>query len=219
MMNMQVKPVIAELLGTFLLGLTVASIAWGGRNIVAANGYLYAPAIIGGIVGLLVYVLGSVSGAQFNPAVTLGLWAVKKLESIQALAYVVAQLIGAVLGLRLGAYLLDVKDVIELVRPETMNGNQFFGELLGAFILTFVVTKVAMGRVHAAAGGLAIGAALMLAITLASLHSAGVLNPAISIAFGKTAFTDMAWLLYVVGPLLGGVIGSFAAKLLDTDEK
>src|SRR3954467_15875906 len=81
---------VAEFLGTGVLTLAVLSVQR------SQLGLAYFVAIAAGItVVLLTYVFGGVSGAQMNPALTLGLWTARRVKTVPALTYLVAQLLGA----------------------------------------------------------------------------------------------------------------------------
>ena len=202
------KPVLAEMLGTFLLALTI------GTSVLAIGAYtgyevLYPPVAIGGLVGLLVYCIGPVSGCQLNPAVSLALFVVRKISAMKLGAYVIAQLIGAWLGFALVRYMMGVIPSA----PAEVTGIAMAGEALGAFVLLFAITRVVLGRVPDAASGLVIGGSLALAISLSMFASGGVLNPAIALALGAKS------VVYYVAPLIGAVLGSLAAVCLEDSEK
>jgi len=163
---------------------------------------LYVPAAVGGIVGLMVYWFGAVSSANFNPAVTIGLWLLGKLKVQQVALFLIAQLLGALAGLVLVKYFVTILPQA----PQATDLASFLAEALGAFILMFTVAKAAMGEIPGGLGGVAIGAALALAITLTQLVSGGVLNPAIALALGARQ------LPYLLGPIVGGLVGAAAAR-------
>jgi glycerol uptake facilitator protein len=140
-----------------------------------------------------------VSGAHLNPAVTVGLWSVRKIKAPEALAYIAAQLVGAVLAQFLFQYLMGGLPPITVAHGWAVA----LAEALGAFFLVFAVSAVVHGKVHQAASGLVVGGSLLLGILLASLISNGVLNPAVAI--GIRSFS----LAYMIGPLAGAVVAVF----------
>lgn len=183
----------AELLGTFILTF----------SILGSITQQTPTSIIAGITLLLiVYMLGGISGAHVNPAVTAGLWAVKKISSVDATFYILAQCIGA-----FAAQFLFL-GFVGLVPPviTTLAWMPAIGEAFGAFLFVLGVSSVAFGRVHRAASGLTIGLALFVGILAASLLSNGILNPAV--ALGIRTFS----LPYLLGPIVGGIL---AAKLYE----
>lgn len=200
----------AELLGTMLLAATagLATIAHLGL----INGYtsLYIPFAVGAVVMVLVYLLGSVSGCHLNPAVTIGLFAFRKISLTQLVSDLVAQFIGAWLGVQLIVALIGIGPSA----PVYVNSAASTGELIGAFVLVFAVASVVIGQVKAELSGVVIGAALMIGLTLSMATGAGVLNPAVATAFGAPMGVT-----YLLMPLLGGLIGTAAAILFNSNKQ
>src|SRR3954462_5930215 len=119
------KKLLAELLGTFALTLVVG-LSLAGALPVAT------PVIAALTVGLFVYTVGSISGAHLNPAVTVGIWSVRKIGIADAAGYIIAQLIGA------GIALFVIKAVaspLPLMGPSGMPA--LWGEVLGSFFFVF----------------------------------------------------------------------------------
>lgn len=187
----------AELLGTFLLALMV-------RLSLGSNFPVPTPVIAGLTLGLVVYVLGPVSGAHVNPAVTLGLAAIRKISLNDAGVYIAMQLIGGFLAMIVGNALTGAH--IALNAGGTVEIG--IAEALGAAILVLGVSSVVFGKTPKDASGLAIGTALTLGALAASTVSNGVVNPAVALGIGSLSIP------YVVGPLLGGVVAAFGYRAL-----
>lgn len=190
----------AELVGTFLLTMAVA-----------ASGALPTPLTAGLTLMVLVYLLGPVSGAHINPAVTLGLYTLRKISFRHALGYIIAQLLGAFIASLLLA------QMIELVTAPPISGTEgSIAELLGTFVLAFAVARVVLGHVTADTAGLTIGLALLLGITVASIGSLGVINPAVSLGLGlfdpATPGFGVNLVVYLLAPLVGGFLGAQACE-------
>jgi len=183
----------AELLGTFILTFAVLG---------SLTQQTPTSIIAGLTLLLLVYMLGGISGAHVNPAVTAGLWIVKKISSVDATFYVLAQCVGA-----FAAQFVFLGFIGQVPPAVTaLEWMPAIGEAFGAFLFVLGVSAVAFGRVHRAASGLTIGMALFIGILAASLLSNGVLNPAV--ALGLRMFS----VPYLLGPLVGGIL---AAKLYE----
>jgi aquaporin Z len=187
----------AEALGTFALTFVVL------LSTVFAMPYS-TPVMAAGTLGLFVYLIGGLSGAHLNPAITIGLLSVNKMRVSDAFFYVIAQFIGAIIALIL-LYLLTGEST----------GIGFENDLLvaafeamGTFVLAFGISSVVLGKIHPAASGLAIGGSLFIGIYLASVVSNAVLNPAVALGIGS--FGPM----YVLGPIVGSVAGFWASHLL-----
>lgn len=189
------KKYIVELIGTFALTLIVA-LSLAGMFPVST------PVLATLTLGLFVYTIGNISGAHINPAVTLGAWSIKKIETKDALLYIIAQCIGAGIAMMIVS---KVGNVAVLTVSNT--GLVFFAELLGTFFFTFGIASVVYGKNHQAVSGAVVGFSLLLGISIAVLlGSNGVLNPAVAFGIGSLN------VVYVLGPIIGSVLGMQAYK-------
>ncbi len=155
-------------------------------------------------VGLFVYSVGHVSGVHINPAVTIGVWSIGKIGNRDAFLYLVSQFIGASLALLfMGA---TITATVLTVADSSVIG---LAELFGTFLLAFGIASVIYGKAPSSLSGVVIGGALLLGIAVAVLlGSNGMLNPAV--AFG----TGSLGIMYVLGPIIGAVLGMQAYKRL-----
>lgn len=187
---------LAEFLGTFALALAVGLSVSGALPVAA-------PVMAALTLGLFVYTIGNISGAHLNPAVTLGVWSLRKISAQNALSYIVAQLVGAY------AAWLTVSAATSSAMPVLASGSPaLWGEILGAFFFVFGVAAVVQGKIAANLSGAVIGFSLFLGISLASPFSAGVLNPAVAVGLNAFSFP------YIVGPLVGAVLAMWAFRFL-----
>lgn len=184
------KKYIAELVGTCILALAVSFS-------LAQSFPVPTPVIAGLTLGLLVYSIGPISGCHINPAITLGLWAIKKIERKDAINYIIAQFIGALLAYFIAQVLITHPASITI----TNTGLVGTMELVGALVFAFGVAAVATGKTPQDASGLVVGGSLLLGISIASFASNGILNPAVALGIGSFS------LMYLIGPLIGGVLG------------
>jgi MIP family channel proteins len=222
---------IAELIGTFLLVLFVALIVS-----VYARGGISTPefAVIGllhaFVLMMLIQTLGGVSGAHFNPAITIALLSVRKIRPNEAVVYLFAQVVGAIAAAGLAKLILDELpggpnlgnvSVSSLLAGKTLLGA--LCELTGTFALVWAVMGAAVNpRGNPDWAGWVIGATLGFGVLVfAPLTGAG-LNPARSLGpaivqgefvggFGKFV------VVYIVGPALGGLLAAIGYKLLVLD--
>jgi len=186
---------IAEALGAFALTLTALFSLQNGMPMGVAALTL----------GLMVYILGPISGSHLNPAVTLGLWSVKKINNIDAAAYIFAQFVGAVIAM------LIIGQIFALpVLPVDDTMKIALAEMLGTFFLVFAYGGVISKLVPEDMSGLTIAGSLLLGFILAATMSNGILNPALALALRSFNIA------YVVGPIIGGVIGAWALKGLNS---
>lgn len=198
---MHLNKYLAEAIGTFVLALAV--------GLSLAKGFpVPTPVVAGLTLAMGVYTLGGISGAHFNPAVTLALWSIKKISSVEGLFYIVAQLAGAGLAILGRAILVDPDSIV--TAQNTVHAAAT--EALGAFLLVWGVSAVVHGKVHQAAAGLTIGSSLLLGILLASVGSNGVLNPAVALGIGSLN------LAYVLGPITGAVVAAWGYRALSAKD-
>lgn len=188
------------------------------------------------------YALGHLSGGHFNPAVTLGLVAGGKFEPGKVLQYIVAQVVGGLVGgliiyaIASGRSGFDITDVAGTFATNGYGDFSPGGYSLGAVflaevVLTAVFLIVILGatakRAAAGMGGLAIGLALTLIHLISIPISNTSVNPARSTAqavvaaiFGDGATTPISQLwMFWVAPIIGAVVGGVIHRsLLDTDD-
>lgn len=200
---MKPKALAAELFGAFSLTAAV---------LISINNPAFpipTPVIAGLTLGLFVYTIGPISGCHINPAVTISLALIGKIEIPAAVGYIVAQFVGAGIALGLGATLFPAPQEVIAVNSASVG----MAEALGALIFLFGIGSVVIGRVPAAMSGIVIGGSLSLGVHFAAHASNGVLNPAV--AFGIGSFS----LAYVWGPILGGAVGAILARFLELKDE
>ncbi len=210
---------IAELLGTLFLVFVVGTVvtlfvasspdAQTGSDF-AVIGLVHAFMLFG-----LIMAFGAVSGGHFNPAVTLAAAVQRKIDPVDAVVYVLAQLSGAVLGaLLVKGLLLDEGRALGYGNPEVsglLSGNfaGFVVEGLGAFLLVLVILAVAMNpRARQEWAPFAIGSTLGFAVMIFGPLTGGSFNPARW--FGPALIGDgidgSDLLVYVLGPIVGAAL-------------
>lgn len=175
-MNRMFVPALSEFVGTFFLALAALS--------VPAPFTIFA---VGIVLLVAVYVMGPISGAHLNPAVTVGLIAARQFPFGDGILYIVAQIAAA----------LVAKVVISQRWIGTWGSHSSAGivaEFIGFGILMLAVAAVTEKRVTAAGSGVAVGPALMAGLFI----SGGVLNPAVAIAMGLTT-SPAVWITPLSG--------------------
>ena len=200
-----VKVLFAEVIGTFWLALAVFvfSAYAGSPGYVA----LYVPAAIAAAYGVLVALFGPLSGGHFNPAVSLGWLALRRMRLSMAAAYILAQVVGAFLAALLFRYLSGNTPLVN----HGTDLRAFLAEALASALLVWIVVAANFGTVFSIVPGFAAGIGLFVALSIAQAFSGGILNPAIAIASGSYG------LAYVVAPILGGVIGALLARIFHSE--
>ncbi len=161
-------------------------------------------------LGLFVYTIGHVSGCHINPAVTAGLWSLKKISHQDAAFYIVAQFAGAYGAMMLASSLFGAGDLDLTVGTGLEIGA---AEALGMILFTFGIAAVVYGKAAESMGGLVIGGSLFLGIVIASTVSNGVLNPAVALGIGSFN------MMYLLGPIVGSIIGMWLYRCACTSDK
>lgn len=231
---MNTRKYAAEAIGTFWL-----TFAGCGSAVIAAAfpqvgiGLLGVSLAFGLTVVTMAYAIGHVSGAHLNPAVTVGLAAGGRFPKAEILPYIVAQVVGAVVGAAVLYVIARGAPGFDLAGGFASNG---YGEhspgkypLLSAFLIEFVLTAVFLfvimsathGKAPAGFAPLAIGLALALIhlvsipITNTSVNPARSTGPALFV--GGWALSQL-WLFWVA-PILGGVVGAVTYRWLSEEPR
>ncbi|RUT04294.1 aquaporin [Dulcicalothrix desertica PCC 7102] len=198
----------AELFGTFILifvgtgAIVVNSISQG---VITHVGVSF---VFGAVVTALIYSLGHISGAHFNPAVTLAFWTSGFFPRRYVLPYILAQLVGAIMAS--GLLLISFGKVGNLGATLPLNGNwlqSFILETVLTFILMFVIFGAALDkRAHSNLAGLAIGLTVGVEATCMGPITGASMNPARSFSPALMAGIWQHQWLYWVAPILGAQI-------------
>ncbi len=186
--------VVAEFLGTGVLTLVIVSVQ---RSTI---GIPYFVGLAAGLAaGLLMLVFNRASGALLNPALTLGMWTARRIKTVPAIAYIAAELLGGYLAGLLYRYF--VGGTMASLNHE-FSSRVLVAEAVGAAIFALAAAAAAYNTLLESKKAALYGGGLAIGIIAASSASAGILNPAV--ALGANAWT---WTTYVLGPVLGGLIG------------
>jgi MIP family channel proteins len=209
------RALVAELVGTFMFVFIGAGSIVIDTYTHGALGLLGIAVAHGLALSIVISICMGISGGHINPAVTAGLWLARKIDTVPAIRYVAAQLLGAVLaGFLLRAlYPGDVGAAVHLGTPALAPGViPFVGLVLEAiltFFLMLAVLGTAVDSIAPKIGGFGIGltvAADILAggpITGASMNPARSFGPALA-----SGYWDFHW-LYWIGPLAGALAASW----------
>lgn len=152
---------LGELLGTFVLAVVALTIG--------------QPLLVGLTLVVLVFGFMAISGSHLNPAVTFGLWSVKKIETIKAIFYWLAQFIGGLLALFVMHLFKGDSASISLSSFSSFDPKLAGAEIIGAAIFVFIITAVVHRRSTEGVQAAAIGLALMVGLYAAG----GLLNLAV----------------------------------------
>ena len=204
---------VAEAVGTYALvlagtGAIIINDLYGG-----ALGHLGIALVFGMVVMAMIYAVGEISGAHFNPAVTLGFVAAKRLPPAEAPLFITAQLSGALLASASLWALLPEHPTMGATLPAGSQGQSFGFEIILTAILMFVILCVSTGaKEKGISAGAAIGATVGLEALFAGPVTGASMNPARSIAPALFAgeFKDL-W-IYIGAPIIGALVAVFICR-------
>ena len=204
------QKLIAEFVGTFFLALTICTAAVHGS---AGD---YAPFAIAATLMVMIYGVGHISGAHFNPAVTVAIWLRGACEKGDVAPYIAVQIIAGALAALASENILDDGLAETSVTALEMNTTQALGaEFLYTFALVFVILNVATSE--ATEGNGYYGAAIALVVLAGALTvgeiSGGSFNPAVTGALFVSGVVEVADLwIHLVPQFIAGILAVQAYK-------
>ncbi len=211
------KKYLSEIIGTF-------SMIFCGCGAMVINdftgGIITHPGVAitwGLIVMTMIYAFGDISGAHFNPAVTVGFAVAKKFSWKEVPKYIVAQFTGAFAASLLLLYLFPDSDLGATI-PTIEPIKVFIIELLLSFFLMVVIVNVSTGSKEIGPiAGIAVGGVILLEAMFAGPLTKASMNPIRSLApaLASGNFTDL-W-VYLTAPFLGMLLAVFSCKIVKED--
>jgi len=198
---------LTEFIGTFFLVLVVA---------LTGNA-----AAIGAVLMVMVFAGGHISGAHYNPAVTLAVLMRGKVSSRDAIIYIIVQLVAAIIAAFIAKWYVGDMGTVTL----ELNGRilkAFIAELLGTFALAYVVLNVATSKGTSGNSfyGLAIGFTVFAMASTFGSVSGGAFNPAV--ALGATIIKAFAWKniwIYLLACFGGGFLAALVFNFVNAEDK
>lgn len=203
-----------EFIGAFFLMLAVATSALSGGT--------FTPLAAGATLMVMVYAGGHISGGHYNPAVTMAALVRGRIGGRDAIAYWVAQVVGAVIAGVVARAIVNPAGVTTLTLSGHKEAAAALAELFFTFALAYVVLNVATSRDHPNNGfyGLAIGFTVAAGAFAVGGISGGVFNPAV--ALGGTAagmFGASTIWVYLVVELAAGALAGLTFRALNPADK
>lgn len=209
------KKYVAECIGTCVLVLVACGVA-----VLTSNAVGIALAF-GLVVVAMAYSIGNVSGCHINPAVSVGMAFAGKMEWKECAKYVVAQVIGAIIGAALLGYFLGS---FEVLGANSFDGRLLDGDIIKALlieaILTFIFVLTILGVTDKKENGHITG--LIIGLTLTLVHLIGIpftgtsVNPARSLGpaiFEGSEALSQVW-VFILAPLVGAYLAALCYKKL-----
>jgi len=229
---------LAEFLGTMLYSMTFAittepntiveHTSNTGPAVSINESYFIAPIAVGFIVIAMIYAFGHISGAHFNPAITVAVWIRGFITPIDAAIFILVQLLGALCGSML-AWIIT--DTVPFIMPGTDSddgvpqGRCLMAEIIYSFAICMVVINVATTESQRGNFFYGVSIGMTVASGLASVQkiSGGCFNPAIGTALSIThSFKDHGTIqyiwIYLLGPVIGAVLAGFSFYVINSKE-
>lgn len=207
------KPLV-ELIGTFFLVFTIGMTVVPGGDAVAM-----APVAIGLVLAAMIYAGGHISGAHYNPAITIAILIRGACPARDVLPYILAQVAGAALASFVVMYLTGDTDItagsLDLLPA-------LVAEFLFTFALAFVILNVATAKANEGNSfyGLAIGGIVLAGAYAVGPVSGAAFNPAVAlgVCIMGLASWSAVW-VYLVANFAGAVAAAFVFKAVGEDKK
>lgn len=208
------KKYITEFIGTFFLVFVIGMVVHGGKGD-------FAPIAIGSTLMVMIFAGGHISGAHYNPAVTLAVLLRGKITGGEAVVYMIVQVLGAIVASLCVMYFMGDK-FPEQAAEMANTSKGLLAEFLGTFALAYVVLNVATAKGTSGNSfyGLAIGfTVLSMAYALGAI-SGGAFNPAVAVGISimKLASWNVIW-VYLVGCFAGAAVAAMVFRMNNPDDK
>lgn len=222
---------VAEMIGTMVLVLMgCGSAVIAGADGTTGVGLLGISFAFGLSVIAMAYAIGHISGCHINPAISIAMVAAGRMKLDEAILYIIAQIVGAVTGAGI-LYIIFTNHPGAVIGEWALGSNGWGTGYLDAynmtaafvaeFVFTFIFLMVILGststkNINGGFAGLAIGFSLVL-IHIVGIKITGVsVNPARSIGpaiFAGGEALSQLW-LFIVAPVLGGIVAAFTYNLV-----
>lgn len=203
---------IVECIGTFFLLLTI------GLTVIPGSAGVIAPLAIGSVLMVMVYAGGHISGAHYNPAVTLAVLIRGKCTMADVPVYLTAQILGAAAGALTAQFLVGSGTAAGAIDVT----KSLIAEFLFTFALAYVVLNVATakGTNGNSFYGLAIGFVVMAGAFSVGGISGGAFNPAVAIAAPLMGLMDWnnIW-IHISADFAGGALAAIVFNMLNRDDQ
>jgi aquaporin Z len=204
---------LTEFIGTFFLVLTI------GCTVIPGAAGVIPPLAIGAVLMVMVFAGGHVSGAHYNPAVTLGVWLRGRCTAADLLPYWTAQVLAALVASFTAMFLVGSPcgaALTPVVAPA------FIAEFLFTFALVYVVLNTATASATSGNSyfGLAIGLTVMTGAFAVGGVSGGAFNPAVAVGLTVMGLVAMPsiW-IHILADLLGGATAAVLFRTINPDDK
>jgi aquaporin NIP len=211
---------LAELIGTFALVFAGTGTVMVMERFPGSHSPAVVPLVFGLVVAAMIYALGHISGAHFNPAVTLGFALARHFPWRKVFLYWGAQLLGAILATFLLKALLPPGELYGATVPALGLGAALGWEIMLTFFLMLVITAVATDtRAVGTMAGAAIGATVMFCAFLGGPLTGASMNPARSLGPALAQGELGTLWIYFLGPCVGAGAAALLYEWIRCEQK
>ncbi|KAG5029540.1 hypothetical protein JHK85_013500 [Glycine max] len=212
---------VAEVVGTYFLifaGCASVVVNKNNDNVVTLPGIAIAWGLV---VTVLVYTVGHISGAHFNPAVTIAFASTRRFPLMQVPAYVAAQLLGSTLASgTLKLLFMGKHDQFSGTLPNGTNLQAFVFEFIITFLLMFVISGVATdNRAVGELAGIAIGSTILLNVIIGGPVTGASMNPVRSLGPAIVHGEYRGIWIYLLAPVVGAIAGALVYNTIRYTDK
>lgn len=205
-----IKKCVAECLGTFVIVFAPVACAAATSTIESGSSLLISALVSGFSVLAMIYSLGPISGAHFNPAVTIGFSVARKFPIRSVVGYIFAQLGGSTLAALASFQIFGKSSGAHIPADPSAPLRNLLLEVILSFFLMFVIMGVATNKqVSKSVPGVAIGFIVVCGVLIGGSVTGGSMNPARS--FGPALFNPQAmsnYWIYVLAPIVGASLAA-----------
>jgi glycerol uptake facilitator-like aquaporin len=196
----KIAMIVAEFIGSFSLASVVLAM------LLRTSFPLFNGLAAGGALAVLTLVFANVETGFYNPAATLGLWTLRKIETSKAIVFIAAQFLGGYVALTVNQFTLN--NPLNSLANNNTDWRLFTAEAVGALVFSIGLAGALYRGYKDLTLALAVGGSLTLGIILASFAGNGLINPAVALGIKSWSY------MYLAAPLLGAVVGMNLYSLL-----
>ena len=219
MISHLINKCIAEFLGTFAL----VFFGCGSMILYELNPSAISPdaipIVFGLIIAVMIYALGHISGAHFNPAVSVAFYQNNNINTRELSAYILAQILGAVSASSMHKLFFGVDHSFGMtINKLTFIQGFFFEILISMFLVLTIISVATDDRVSKAVSGLSIGGMVAVCSFVAGPYTGASMNPARSLGPAILSFNFNEIFIYLLAPVIGASIGLFIYKKIEENK-
>ena len=215
MSNHLIKKSVAELIGTFAL----VFFGCGSMILYELNPTAISPnaipIIFGLIIAVMIYALGHISGAHFNPAVSIAFYQNKTINTQELFTYISAQIIGAIGASSLHKFFFGGEHGFGMtINKLTLVQGFLFEILMTIFLMLTIISVATDKRVPKSIAGLSIGGIITVCSFIGGPFTGASMNPARSLGPAILSYNFSQIAIYIIAPIIGAIVGLYIYRMI-----